>query len=98
MNSNGSKSVNHSDVLKALAQGLKKTEEAYLDTADQMLVENLELALMGSCVLVMLMKGEDVYVMNVADSRAVLAQKSEPDIWRQDLEKIHEETWYDLEV
>ncbi|KAJ0702882.1 putative protein-serine/threonine phosphatase [Helianthus annuus] len=98
MNYNGSKSVNHSDVLKALAQGLKKTEEAYLDTADQMLVENPELALMGSCVLVMLMKGEDVYVMNVGDSRVVLAQKPEPDIWRQDLEKIHEETWYDLEV
>ncbi|CAI9297935.1 unnamed protein product [Lactuca saligna] len=98
MNSNGSNSINHSDVLKALSQGLKKTEEAYLDIADQMLDENPELALMGSCVLVMLMKGEDVYVMNVGDSRAVLAQKSEPDIWRQDLEKINEETWYDLEV
>ncbi|KAL4571050.1 hypothetical protein LXL04_017800 [Taraxacum kok-saghyz] len=97
MNS-GSNSVNHADVLKALSQGLKKTEDAYLDIADQMLVENPELALMGSCVLVMLMKGEDVYVMNVGDSRAVLAQKSEPDIWRQDLEKINEETWYDLEV
>ncbi|KAD5317602.1 hypothetical protein E3N88_17548 [Mikania micrantha] len=98
VNSNGSKPVNHSDVLNALCQGLKKTEEAYLDIADQMLVENPELALMGSCVLVMLMKGEDVYVMNVGDSRAVLAQKSEPDIWRQDLEKINEETWYDLEA
>lgn len=98
MNSNGSNSINHSYVLKALSQGLKKTEEAYLDIADQMLDENPELALMGSCVLVMLMKGEDVYVMNVGDSRAVLAQKSEPDIWRQDLEKINEETWYDLEV
>ncbi|XP_076900952.1 putative protein phosphatase 2C 4 [Bidens hawaiensis] len=98
VNSNGSKSVNHSDVLKALAKGLEKTEEAYLDIADQMLYENPELALMGSCVLVMLMKGEDVYVMNVGDSRAVLGKKSEPDIWRQDLEKINEETWYDLEV
>lgn len=98
MNSNGSKSVNHMDVLKALSRGLKKTEEAFLDIADQMLVENPELALMGSCVLVMLMKGEDVYVMNVGDSRAVLGQKSEPDLWSQDLEKINEETWYDLEV
>ncbi|KVI11959.1 Protein phosphatase 2C [Cynara cardunculus var. scolymus] len=98
MNPNGSNSINHSDVLKALSQGLKKTEESYLDIADQMLVENPELALMGSCVLVMLMKGEDVYVMNVGDSRAVLGQKSEPDLWRQDLEKINEETWYDLEV
>ncbi|KVI03604.1 Protein phosphatase 2C [Cynara cardunculus var. scolymus] len=97
-NSNGSDSTNHSDVLKALSRGLRKTEESYLDIADQMLDENPELALMGSCVLVMLMKGEDVYVMNVGDSRAVLAQQPEPDLWRQDLERINEETLYDLEV
>ncbi|KAL4558241.1 hypothetical protein LXL04_036439 [Taraxacum kok-saghyz] len=97
LNSNGSNSINHSDVLKALSQGLKKTEDAYFQVADQMLVENPELALMGSCLLVMLMKEEDVYVMNVGDSRAVLAQKPEPDLWRQDLEKINEETLYDLE-
>lgn len=56
-----------------------------------------ELALMGSCVLVMLMKGEDVYVMSVGDSRAVLGKKAEPDLWRQDLERIKEETFHDLE-
>ncbi|KAJ0766274.1 putative protein-serine/threonine phosphatase [Helianthus annuus] len=98
LNSNGSNSINHSDVLKALSQGLKKTEEAYFNVADQMLDENPELALMGSCVLVMLMKEEDVYVMSVGDSRAVLAQKPEPDLWRHDLERIKEETLYDLEV
>ncbi|XP_031287511.1 probable protein phosphatase 2C 23 [Pistacia vera] len=91
----------HADVLKALSQALKKAEEAYLDIADKMVMENPELALMGSCVLVMLMKGEDVYVMNVGDSRAVLAQKAEPDYWlgkiRQDLERINEETLHDLE-
>jgi pyruvate dehydrogenase phosphatase len=32
--------------------------------------------MMGSCVLVVLMKGADVYVMNVGDSRAVLAQRA----------------------
>ncbi|GMG98255.1 hypothetical protein Nepgr_000095 [Nepenthes gracilis] len=97
-----SKANNHSDVFKALSQALKKTEEAYLDIADKMLVENPELSLMGSCVLVMLMKGEDVYVMNVGDSRAVLAQKPEPDLWLgkidQDLERINEEPFYGLEV
>ncbi|KAL3530747.1 hypothetical protein ACH5RR_010069 [Cinchona calisaya] len=96
--SNESGMINHSDVLKALSQALKKTEEAYLDLADRMVMENPELALMGSCVLVMLMKGEDVYVMNVGDSRAVLGQKKEPDIWSQDLERINEETLHDLEV
>ncbi|KAL5716688.1 putative protein phosphatase 2C 4 [Ranunculus cassubicifolius] len=93
--------INHNDVLKALSQALQKTEEAYLDAADKMVMENPELALMGSCVLVMLMKGEDVYVMNVGDSRAVLAQREEPDLWfgnaSHDLEKINEETLHDLE-
>ncbi|KAK4492049.1 hypothetical protein RD792_002839 [Penstemon davidsonii] len=95
--SSGLGSTNHTDVLKALSQALRKTEEAYLDIADKMVMENPELALMGSCVLVMLMKGEDVFVMNVGDSRAVLAQTKEPDLWSQDLERINEETLYDLE-
>ncbi|XP_061354199.1 probable protein phosphatase 2C 4 isoform X2 [Gastrolobium bilobum] len=99
--SGGTNSINHSDVLEALSRALRKTEESYLDVADKMVGENPELALMGSCVLVMLMKGEDVYVMNVGDSRAVLAQKAEPDYWlgkiRQDLERINEETMNDLE-
>uniref|UniRef100_A0A7N1A2X3 protein-serine/threonine phosphatase n=1 Tax=Kalanchoe fedtschenkoi TaxID=63787 RepID=A0A7N1A2X3_KALFE len=98
----GSKTINHSAVLKALSEALRKTEEAYLAVADKMLVENPELALMGSCVLVMLMKGEDVYVMNVGDSRAVLGQKAEPDDWlgtiSQDLERINEETLCELDA
>lgn len=102
--SSSARAVNHSDVLKALSQALKRTEEAYLETADKVVAENSELALMGSCVLVMMMKGEDVYLMNVGDSRAVLAQKAEPDVWRsigkahQDLESINEETLHDLET
>ncbi|KAF3794070.1 putative protein phosphatase 2C 23 [Nymphaea thermarum] len=87
--------VDHGRVLKALARALRKTEEDYLEIADKMLSENPELALMGSCVLVMLMKGEDVYLMNVGDSRGVLAQKVEADLW--DLERINEETPTDLQ-
>ncbi|XP_010920595.1 probable protein phosphatase 2C 23 [Elaeis guineensis] len=96
--------ANHKEVLKALSQALRKTEAAYLDIADKMVSENPELALMGSCVLVMLMKGEDVYVMNVGDSRAVLARKVEqPDTQNsvgkvmQDLERMEEEMVHDLE-
>lgn len=94
----GSGTINHSDVLKALSQALKETEDAYLELADKMVMENPELALMGSCVLVMLMKGDDVYLMNVGDSRAVLAQKKVPDLWSHDLERINEETLHDLET
>ncbi|KAI4318986.1 hypothetical protein MLD38_032638 [Melastoma candidum] len=68
--------INHSDVLKVLESALKKTEEAFLEISDQMATENPELALMGSCVLVMLMRGEDIYLMNVGDSRAILAQSA----------------------
>ncbi|XP_013615071.1 PREDICTED: probable protein phosphatase 2C 23 [Brassica oleracea var. oleracea] len=92
---------NSSDVLKALSEALRKTEEAYLENADMILHENPELALMGSCVLAMLMKGEDVYLMNVGDSRAVLGQKAETEYWmgkiRQDLERINEETMIDFD-
>ncbi|KAM7468082.1 hypothetical protein LguiB_015644 [Lonicera macranthoides] len=69
------KNVEHSELLKALSEGLRKTEEGFLEIADMMFDENPELCLMGSCVLGMLMKGDDVYLMNVGDSRAVLAQK-----------------------
>jgi hypothetical protein len=41
---------------------------------NRVLDENPELALMGSCVLVMIMKDEDVYILNVGDSRAIIAQ------------------------
>ncbi len=41
----------------------------------RLLHENPELMVMGLCVLVMLMKDEDVYIMNVGDSRAVVAQQ-----------------------
>lgn len=96
--------VDHSDVLKALSQALRKTEETFLDIADNMVMENPELSLMGSCVLVMLMKGDDVYLLNVGDSRAVVAQKADLDVWGslgkdvQDLERINEETLNDLEA
>ncbi len=41
----------------------------------RLLHENPKLMVMGSCVLVMLMKDEDVYIMNVGDSRAVVARQ-----------------------
>lgn len=94
-NPDGLAGVNHSEVLKALSEALRKTEDAYLKRADEMVNNNPELALMGSCVLVMLMKGEDVYLMNVGDSRAVLAQEDEldrgPRKMHQDLKRMNEE-------
>lgn len=66
--------LDHTAVLEALARALASTERSYLQMAEHSIEETPELALMGSCVLVMLMKGKDLYVMNVGDSRALLAQ------------------------
>ncbi|KAL5981736.1 hypothetical protein ACLOJK_015799 [Asimina triloba] len=67
--------VDPATVMSAMSQALNKTEEAYMEMVDQTLEQNPELALMGSCVLVMLMKDQDVYVMNLGDSRVILAQE-----------------------
>ncbi|KAK4377534.1 hypothetical protein RND71_003830 [Anisodus tanguticus] len=83
--------AHHLDVLKALSEALRRAGASYLEITDMMVNENPELALMGSCVLVMLMKGKDVYLMNVGDSRAVLAQNPEPDRFIGNLERINEE-------
>ncbi|BAT84449.1 hypothetical protein VIGAN_04182700 [Vigna angularis var. angularis] len=68
--------LSHSDVLQALSESLRKTEDVFMRTAEEMIGQNPVLAMMGSCVLVMLMKGQDLYLMNVGDSRAVLATHS----------------------
>lgn len=78
--------TDHAGVVSALSRALRSTEAAFLDEADR-LAQNPELALMGSCVLVMLMKGEDVYLINVGDSRAVLARKPNPNL----LHRINED-------
>ncbi|KAK3022693.1 hypothetical protein RJ639_047609 [Escallonia herrerae] len=67
--------ISHNDVLGAMARALETSEEAYMEMVEKALDKSPELALMGSCVLVMLMKDQDVYVMNLGDSRAILAQE-----------------------
>ncbi|EFJ21002.1 hypothetical protein SELMODRAFT_176429 [Selaginella moellendorffii] len=87
--------VDHSGVLKALERALEETEHAYLEMTQRSVMDNPEVALVGSCLLVMLMKDEDVYIMNVGDSRAVLAQdtrSSRSGSKCQSLERIIEET------
>ncbi|XP_066384520.1 probable protein phosphatase 2C 31 [Miscanthus floridulus] len=94
----------HRDVLRALARALKKTEEAFFVAVEEHAAESPQLGLMGSCVLVMVMKGTDVYVMNVGDSRAVLARRLEPDLKNvlgkasQDLQQFKAKIMRELEA
>ncbi|KAG6521746.1 protein phosphatase 2C 32-like [Zingiber officinale] len=73
--------VDHDAVLKAMTRALEATEEAFVDMVEKALDRNPELALMGSCVLVMLMKDQDVYVINLGDSRVILAQDRLNDVY-----------------
>ncbi|XP_078446485.1 protein phosphatase 2C family protein [Wolffia australiana] len=66
--------ADHGAVLAALRRALEATERAFMEMVDRALDRTPELALMGSCVLVMLMKDQDVYAMNLGDSRVILAQ------------------------
>ncbi|KAE8657768.1 peptidyl-prolyl cis-trans isomerase CYP20-3 [Hibiscus syriacus] len=68
-------SLDHDAVLRAIARAVESTEEAYMEMVEKALYINPELALMGSCGLVMLMKDQDVYAMNLGDSRVILAQE-----------------------
>ncbi|OVA01296.1 Protein phosphatase 2C (PP2C)-like domain [Macleaya cordata] len=72
--------VDHELVLRALSRALEVAEHAYLDMTDKVLDRNPELALMGSCLLVVLMRDEDVYVMNVGDSRAIIGHYQQEEI------------------
>ncbi|KAF7825673.1 putative protein phosphatase 2C 4 [Senna tora] len=76
-------------VMEALSEGLRKAEEEFMEDSDEIITKNPVLAMMGSCVLVMLMKGDDVYLMNVGDSRAVLAQTSHYDLYSLQLTMDH---------
>ncbi|KAG0473104.1 hypothetical protein HPP92_014961 [Vanilla planifolia] len=59
-------------VLRALSRALEATELAFLKMTDREIDRNPELALMGSCLLVAVMRDDDVYVMNIGDSRAIV--------------------------
>lgn len=72
--------VDHQLVLSAMSRALEVTEQGYLDMTDRLLDRYPELALMGSCLLVALMRDDDVYVMNVGDSRAIVAQFEPEDV------------------
>ncbi|XP_047077755.1 probable protein phosphatase 2C 26 [Lolium rigidum] len=67
----------HGAVLAALTRALAAAEAAYLDMTDQSMASHPELAVTGACLLVALVRDDDVYVMNLGDSRAIVAQRAD---------------------
>ncbi|CAI7885606.1 unnamed protein product [Closterium sp. NIES-53] len=62
----------HDMVLQALAAALSETEAAYFESLEERMVERLELAVAGACLVVAVVAGRELYVMNLGDCRAVV--------------------------
>ncbi|XVF28332.1 hypothetical protein REPUB_Repub15cG0020400 [Reevesia pubescens] len=64
-------------VLDSLHRALSQAENDFLYMVEQEMEDRPDLVSVGSCVLVMLLHGKDLYTLNLGDSRAVLATYDE---------------------
>eukprot|EP00249_Psilotum_nudum_P019013 c27063_g1_i1 orf=494-2260(+) len=64
-------------VLQGLQRALAQTESDFTEMVEQEMDKRPDLAMVGSCVLVVLLHGQVLYTLNLGDSRAVLATGQE---------------------
>ncbi|KAK1351928.1 PPM-type phosphatase domain-containing protein [Heracleum sosnowskyi] len=67
-------------VLDSLQRALCQAENDFLYMVEQEMEDRPDIVSVGSCVLVVLLHGKDLYTLNLGDSRAVLATYSEAGI------------------
>ncbi|KAK3010482.1 hypothetical protein RJ639_012701 [Escallonia herrerae] len=60
-------------VLDSLQRALSQAENDFLHMVEQEMEDRPDIVSIGSCVLVVLLHGNDLYTLNLGDSRAVLA-------------------------
>ncbi|KAK9065598.1 hypothetical protein SSX86_014999 [Deinandra increscens subsp. villosa] len=60
-------------VLDSLQRALSQAENDFLRMVEQEMEDRPDIVSVGSCVLIGLVLGKDLYIMNLGDSRAVLA-------------------------
>lgn len=63
-----------SRVLDSLQHALNQAENDFLYMVEQEMEDRPDIVSVGSCVLVGLLHGKDLYILNLGDSRAVLAR------------------------
>ncbi|XP_009780604.1 probable protein phosphatase 2C 40 [Nicotiana sylvestris] len=71
-------------VLNSLEQALTQAENDFLHMVEQEMDDRPDLVSIGSCVLVALLLGKNLYVLNAGDSRAVLATCGESIVTNSD--------------
>lgn len=64
-------------VLDCLSRALAQAESDFMYMVEQAMENRPDLVSIGSCVLTVLLHGRDLYILNLGDSRAVLATCSE---------------------
>ncbi|KAH9683427.1 putative protein phosphatase 2C 40 [Citrus sinensis] len=64
-------------VLDSLQRALNQAENDFLHMVEQEMEDRPDLVSVGSCVLLVLLHGNDLYTLNLGDSRAVLATYDE---------------------
>lgn len=64
-------------VLDCLQRALSQAENDFLYMVEQEMEERPDIVSVGSCVLVVLLHGKDLYILNLGDSRVVIATYSE---------------------
>ncbi|XP_058083345.1 probable protein phosphatase 2C 40 [Magnolia sinica] len=64
-------------VVDSLRRALSQAESEFLNMVEQEMDDRPDLVSVGSCVLVVLLYGKDLYTLNLGDSRAVLATMNE---------------------
>lgn len=79
----------HSGILRCLTHALAQAESDFLSMVEQEMKNRLDLVSVGSSVLVMLLHGVDLYILNLGDSRAVLASSKEGSLEAIQLTEIH---------
>ncbi|BBM97973.1 pyruvate dehydrogenase phosphatase [Marchantia polymorpha subsp. ruderalis] len=68
--------VQQQAMMRGLMRAFNQTEGDFLSMVEQEMDERPELAMVGSCVLSVLIHGKNLYTLNLGDSRAVLATYS----------------------
>lgn len=75
-------------VLDSLERALSQAENDFLYMVEQEMEERPDLVSIGSCVLLLLLHGNDLYTLNLGDSRAVLATCSTDDRMNKNVERL----------
>lgn len=65
------------EVLESLQRAISQAESDFLYMVEQEMEVRPDLVSIGSCVLIVLLHGEDLYSLNLGDSRAVLATEGD---------------------